>query len=206
MIHDSRPLEYWLSPQLGQAGHGASSVLRRMALNDAQSKATGLMLYFWAGWLLAIAITLLILAPTLALYAVVPGAFLALVAVLLQRRRSRRTVPSHAYPASSRAPRTVRGAWTGVTLAAVAVSAVFVVAILSGQANLDANSVVGGILGVLFIIALFVGTLVIPAWHIEHAERLFRERIRSEEPLRQELEGMARTYTDPSGRLPFGPL
>lgn len=77
---------------------------------------------------------------------------------------------------------------------------------LSGEASMNPGSVTGGVLALVFIISLFMGTLLIPAWHIEHAERLFRTRIDREPELRRTLEDMSRTYSDPSGRLQFGPL
>ncbi|GAB3537262.1 hypothetical protein GCM10027403_20960 [Arthrobacter tecti] len=206
MIQNPRPLEYWISPQLSQAGHGSASVLRRMALNDAQSRATYLMMYFWSAWLLVIGVVLAFLAPAVILYAAVPGLVLAPFAVLLHLRRRGRAVPSQRFPASSRAPSTIRGAWTGVALVAVGTSAIVMVSVLSGSADLSARSVTGGVLAVMFLVALFIGTLVIPAWHIENSARLFREQIGTDARLRQELEALAQTYTDPSGRLPFGPL
>jgi hypothetical protein len=77
---------------------------------------------------------------------------------------------------------------------------------LSGEASLSPGSIAGALLGVLFVIALFAGTLLIPAWHIENAARLFRARIEHDPGLRQTLEEMSRTHHDPNGRVQFGPL
>lgn len=195
-----------MSPQLSQAGHGTSSVLRRMALNDAQSMATGLMLWFWCAWLALISITLLFLAPSAVLYPAVPALILGGLATLVTLRRRRRILPSDRPPASSRAPRTVRGAWTGVALVAVGCVALLVALVLTDQASSSPESVTPGVLGMFFVITLFMGTLLIPAWHIENAGRLFRARVSHDARLRQALEELARTYSDPSGRLPFGPL
>ncbi|WP_323959064.1 hypothetical protein GC088_10975 [Arthrobacter sp. JZ12] len=203
---ESRPLEYWLSPQLSQAGQGSTSVLRRMALNDAQSRATCLMLYFWCAWLALIAVVTVFTAPGVVPYAATGALIAGAVASALSARRRRRKTPSIGHPASSRAPRTVRGAWTGIALVAVGASGLMLALMLSEDADLSAGSIAGGVLGLLFIVALFVGTLLIPAWHIENAERLFRERIGREPELRQALEEMARTHSDEGGRLQFGPL
>lgn len=205
MNYESPQLEYWLSPQRGRAGH-SSSVLRRMALNDAQSRATSLMMYFWCAWLMAIAITLMFAAPDAVLYPAVAGVVVGALAVMQHIRRRRREVPSYRHPASSRAPRSVRGAWTGVALVTVGCVGLMVAFGLSGEASMSPESVTGGVLGLIFTISLFMGTLLIPAWHIEHADRLFRSRIERDAGLRRTLEDMSRTYSDPSGRLQFGPL
>ena len=206
MSQGTRSLDYWMSPQLSEAGQGTGSILRRMALNDAQSRATFLMLYFWCAWLALVALALAFTAPGGAPYAVAGAVLTGGAAGALQARRRGRQVPTSRHPASSRAPRTVRGAWTGITLVAVGSCGLILALALSGNASLSPGSVTGAVLGVFFLVAFFAGTLLIPAWHIENAARLFRERIGQEPGLRQALEEMSRTHSEPNGRMQFGPL
>ncbi|WP_299166188.1 hypothetical protein [uncultured Arthrobacter sp.] len=206
MSWETRPLEYWMSPQLSEAGQGSASVLRRMALNDAQSRATYLMLYFWCAWLALVALALAFTASGAVPYAVAGALLTGGAAGALQARRRGRHVPSSRHPASSRAPRTVRGAWTGITLVAVGSCGIMLALALSGDASLSAGSVAGAVLGVFFLVAFFAGTLLIPAWHIENAARLFRARIGQEPDLREALEEMSQNHRDPNGRTQFGPL
>lgn len=202
----SRPLEYWMSPQLSSSGQGTTSILRRMALNDAQSRATCLMMYFWCAWLALIAVISAFAAPDAVPYAVAGALITGAIAAVLQARRRSRKVPSSSHPASSRAPRRVSGAWTGVALVALGSCGIMVALGLSGEASLSPGSVAGAVIGVFFVIAFFAGTLLIPAWHIENATRLFRTRIESEPELRQSLEEMALTHEGQGGSLQFGPL
>lgn len=195
-----------MSPQLGQAGHGTSSVLRRMSLNDAQSRATCLMLYFWCAWLALIVLVSAFAAPSAVPYAAAGVLLTGAVAAVLHARRRSRKVPSSSHPASSRAPRTVRGAWTGIALVAVGSCGLMVALGMSGEASLSPGSVAGAAIGLFFVIAFFAGTLLIPAWHIENAARLFRARIDRDPELRRTLEEMSVTHQDPNGRLQFGPL
>lgn len=177
-----------------------------MALNDAQSRATYLMLYFWCAWLALVALALAFTAPGAVVYAVAGALLTGGAAGALQARRRGRQIPTSRHPASSRAPRTVRGAWTGITLVAVGSCGIMLALALSGDASLSAGSVGGAVLGVFFLVAFFVGTLLIPAWHIENAARLFRARIGQEPGLREALQEMSLNHRDPNGRTQFGPL
>ncbi|WP_028280859.1 hypothetical protein [Arthrobacter sp. H5] len=205
-VNPPRTLEYWLSPQLSLAGHGTPTVLRWMALNDAQRRATFLMMYFWSAWLLLIAVVLLFVEPGTAVYPAIPALVLALGAVLMQRRAARRRMPAYRHPASSRAPRTVTGAWTGVALAGALSCAAVIAFAISDPGSFSPGDLPGVIFVVFLIVSLFMGTLLIPARHIEHSQRRFRARIEREADLRHALEDLAQTYNDPKGPPQFGPL
>lgn len=205
MSMDRRPLQYWLSPQLSQAGQSETTVLRVMANNYSARRATYLMMAGWGSWLLVLAVLLAgaDLAP--ALWGSLAGIGLALggIALLLRSHHLKNPLASYRRWVSSRAPRTVNGAVTALALFMIFMCGFILFSLFYGASHsITAGDVIGSVMAGLFM----ANTLLVPAWHSEHAVAIFRRHIQNSPEARSWLEDLALHGTDPKGPEKFGPL
>jgi hypothetical protein len=165
------------------------------------------MLIGWCGWFLILAVVLAagdLASAGISVSLACVGLALGAVALLLRNRHRRNPLPSYRRLTSWRAPRTVSGTLTLIGLAMVGLCVATLLWIFDGPKTtaqlLHAAFFI--VMAVLFQIIL----LLVPAWHGEHADALFRAYIDRHPEVRRSLEDLALHGTDPRGPDQFGPL
>lgn len=203
-----RELAYWLHDEAGRlVPESTQTALRSMALNRGQHRGmaaaavgagaafTGLGILGWAtsgspGFLIGLT---------------GPGLVLAIIEILMFRRLRRNRLPKAFAMLPSRGPGNFKsGLW-----AAVFFTAVFAVILSPLSGRLLERGPEGVVLlagYAVMVMVFFASVFTAPAYFIEHAARDFRAEIEASSELREALEEMSLTWTDPAGTREFGPL